>query len=45
LRIKEFIGTKSYVGPEMLDAIDGLEVEVDEYKNDVHCLGIVFLYI
>jgi hypothetical protein len=29
----------------MLDAIDGLDVKVDEYKNDVHCLGIVFIYI
>jgi hypothetical protein len=29
----------------MLKAMSGLLVEVDEYKNDVHCLGIVFLYI
>jgi hypothetical protein len=30
----------------MLDYLAGLEeVEVDQYKNDVHCLGIVFLFI
>jgi hypothetical protein len=29
----------------MLDAYDKLDVKVDLYKNDVHCLGIVFLYI
>jgi hypothetical protein len=29
----------------MLKALNGLTIEVDEYKNDIHCLGIVFLYI
>jgi hypothetical protein len=29
----------------MLDVLDDVPTIVNEYKNDIHCLGIVFLYI
>jgi hypothetical protein len=33
------------LGPEKFLAYHDVEIEIDEYKNDIYSLGIVFLYI
>jgi hypothetical protein len=33
------------LGPEKFLAYHDIEIEIDEYKNDIYSLGIVFLYI
>jgi hypothetical protein len=29
----------------MLDILDDVPTIINDFKNDIHCLGIVFLYI
>ena len=46
--MKEYFVTKSYIGPELFNCFElgNLTLDqVDLYKNDVHSMGIVFLYI
>ena len=46
--LKENFITVSYIGPELFKwfKLDSIPIEdVDLYKNDVHSMGIVFLYI
>jgi serine/threonine protein kinase len=42
---KKFFVTLSYLGPEKFLAYHDVKIDIDEYKNDIHSLGIVFLYI